>query len=204
MDAIANISAVAVTQQQVNQSRTLLNLYLQKFRNRLKGKNRMYVVQIVRVLDSIIGYLDRTASSSSPTDGVVSVNDLLSGKGVDQINLYKLLHYLNESKLARKVEGYASFVDAKQSGVTSGAPNIATPALTIVQSFLAALTNPSSEGKFFYERLEDNSLALKYMLLDSSPHFEDVVKDARAVILAGGTMSPVSSRSSLNMQTNIA
>lgn len=32
---------------------------------------------------------------------------------------------------------------------------------------------------------------VKYQLLNPSPNFKDVVDEARAVILAGGTMSPV-------------
>ena len=175
MDAIANINAISVSHHQVKRSKILLSLYLQKFRNRLKGKNRIYVVQVVRVLDSIIGFLDRMSTDSQATDGIVQISDLMAGKGVDQINLYKLIRYLNESKLARKVECKST-----------------APALTIVESFLAALANPSDEGCFFYERSEENSLSLKYMLLDPSPHFLDVVEDARAVILVGGTLSPVS------------
>jgi len=192
MDAIANINAISVTHHQLRRSRTLLNVYLQRFRNRLKGKNRMYVVQVVRVLDSINGYLDQKVTDSRVTDGIAQVGDLMAGKGVDQINLYKLLRYLNESKLARKVENYAQHVDEENSSVASEPHKSLAPALTVVQSFLAALTNPSSEGCVFYERSEDNSVSLKYMLLDPSPHFQELVEDARAVILAGGTMSPVS------------
>jgi len=192
MDAIANINAISVTHHQLRRSRILLHVYLQKFRNRLKGKNRMYVVQVVRVLDSITAYLNEKASDSRVTDGIAQVSELMAGKGVDQINLYKLLRYLSQSKLARKAEHYAQFIDEKDSSVASESHGSSTPALTVVQSFLAALTNPSSEGCFFYERSESNGLSLKYMLLDPSPHFQELVEDARAVILAGGTMSPVS------------
>lgn len=152
----------------------------------------MYVVQVVRILDSITGYLDQKSSNSWVTDGSAQVSDLMAGKGVDQINLYKLLRYLNESKLARKVEHYAQFVNKEDPSVLSDPHKYSAPTLTVVQSFLAALTNPSSEGCFFYERSESNGLGLKYMLLDPSAHFQELVEDARAVILAGGTMSPVS------------
>lgn len=192
MDAIANINAISVTHNQLKRSKTLLNVYLQKFRNRLRGKNRMYVVQVVRILDSLTGYLDQKSSNSRVTDGIARVCDLMAGKGVDQINLYKLLRYLNESKLARKVENYAHFVDEKDISVVSDPHRSSAPSLTVIQSFLAALTNPSLEGCFFYDRSESNGLSLKYMLLDPSPHFQELVEDARAVILAGGTMSPVS------------
>lgn len=152
----------------------------------------MYVVQVVRILDSITGYLDQKSSNGPVTDGSAQVSDIMAGKGVDQINLYKLVRYLNESKLARKVEHYAQFVDKENSSISSDAHRSTAPTLTVVQSFLAALTNPSSEGCFFYESSESSGLGLKYMLLDPSPQFQELVEDARAVILAGGTMSPVS------------
>jgi chromosome transmission fidelity protein 1 len=52
--------------------------------------------------------------------------------------------------------------------------------------------NPSAEGSFFYSRSEEDSgMSLKYMLLDPTYHFKDIVEEARAVVLAGGTMSPM-------------
>lgn len=192
MDAVASINAVTVTHSQLKRSRALLNVYLQKFRNRLKGKNRSYLVQVVRVLDSLIAYLDHRKSNTQATDGIAKVDELMAGKGVDQINLYKLLRYLNESKLARKVESYAAYIDETVSSRRPEQDKPTAPALNVVQSFFAALTNPTSEGCFFYERPNDQDLSLKYMLLDPSPHFQELVEEARAVILAGGTMSPVS------------
>lgn len=196
MDTIMNINSISVTQSQFKRCRAQLGFYLQRFRNRLKGKNRIYVAQVVRLIDSVSSYLDVKAAGKQATEGIVHIGDLLAGKGVDQINLYKLMHYLQESKLARKVEGYADYTkeranreypafDAKQ--------NVSEmPVLNHVQSFFQTLTNPAAEGRFFYEKNEDNDLALKYMLLDPTHHFRQVVEEARAVILAGGTMSPVS------------
>lgn len=57
MDAVANIHGVSVSLGQLKKSRAQLGGYLQKFRNKLKGKNRVYVAQVVRLLDSLIGYL---------------------------------------------------------------------------------------------------------------------------------------------------
>ena len=61
-----------------------------------------------------------------------------------------------------------------------------------IQSFFNVLTNPAREGRFFYTTTSNaQDTKLKYLLLDPSEHFREVVEDARAVILAGGTMSPV-------------
>jgi chromosome transmission fidelity protein 1 len=58
MDAISGIHGVEVSLKQLKRARAQLGVYLQKFRNRLKGKNRVYIAQVVRVIDSLIGYLD--------------------------------------------------------------------------------------------------------------------------------------------------
>ena len=129
------------------------------------------------------------------SEGIVDVGHLIAGKGVDQINLYKLMRYLQESKLARKVEGYNIHAEEQElksnSRMEPEAHVSTTPVLTHIQSFLQTLTNPAAEGRFFYEKDEKNELSLKYMLLGPTHHFREIVEDARAVILAGGTMSPV-------------
>ena len=195
MDTISNIYSVTVTQGQLKRCRSQLGIYLQKFRNRLKGKNRVYVAQVVRLIDSLSGCLETKMTDEQPSEGIVDVGHLMAGKGVDQINLYKLMRYLQESKLARKVEGYTIHAEEQESKSKSTKEHEAhvstTPVLTHVQNFLETLTNPAAEGRFFYEKDEKNDISLKYMLLDPTHHFREIVEDARAVILAGGTMSPV-------------
>lgn len=196
MDAITSIHTVEVTLQQLQLARAQLTAYLQRFRNKLKGKNRVYVTQVVRLLDSLMTYLQ--SLDAEPGTGTVQATELLKGKGVDQINLYKLMHYLQESKLARKVEGYVSLEQQKQQQQTTstigpGAKEATVPVLTHIQNLFMVLTNPAREGRLFYTAAEDKmQTKIKYMLLDPSEQFRDIVEEARAVILAGGTMSPVS------------
>ena len=195
MDTIANIHSITITRSQLQRSREQIGIYLQKFRNRLTGKNRVYVAQVVRLLDSISAYLDSKISSTGAAEGSVEVAGLMTGKGVDQINLYKLVHYLQESKLARKVEGYISHAEQevieRDPQAQANSRSSAMPVLTHIQSFIQTLTNPASEGRFFYERHDHSDSCLKYMLLDPTFHFREIVEEARAVILAGGTMSPI-------------
>ena len=190
MDAVEGICSAQVSVSQLRLARESLMTYLQKFRNRLKGSNRMYVTQVVRVIDSLL--LVATAlESEKGIGGIVQPGALLAGKGVDQINLTKLVRYISESKLARKVEGYVlhlKSVEDKPGEQHSQLPE--TPTLTHVQNFLTTLMNPSKEGRFFWSK-ETGPVMLRYMLLDPSEHFRDIVEDARAVILAGGTMSPM-------------
>jgi chromosome transmission fidelity protein 1 len=117
--------------------------------------------------------------------------------------LYKLLRYLQESKLARKVEGYIVHAEQQVAATITGINkpvqnnDPTTPTLQHITSLLAELTNPSAEGQFFYSHNPStsttrSSTTLKYLLLDPTHSFHTTVSDARAVILAGGTMSPMS------------
>lgn len=203
MDTISNIHSVSVTLSQLQRARSQLGVYLQKFRNRLKGKNRVYITQLVRLVDSLSGYMQTKAAGVEDVEDEVSVGDLMTGKGVDTINMYKLMHYLQESKLARKVDGYIEFETQKDvpekalgSRVKAKASG-SLPVITHIQGFLLALTYPAAEGRFFYaksslQKADKPEVTLKYLLLDPTHHFRDIVNDARAVILIGGTMSPVS------------
>jgi chromosome transmission fidelity protein 1 len=213
MDAVEGICSAQVTLAQLRLARESLVIYLQKFRNRLKGSNRMYVTQVVRVIDSLVAFAS-PLESGKESGGTVQPGALLSGKGVDQINLTKLVRYISESKLARKVEGYVAFAKAGEDGPGGGdqkkknqqnqessAP-AETPTLTQIQNFLTTLMNPSKEGRFFWSKetaTKTNpitpTLTLRYLLLDPSSHFREIVDSARAVILAGGTMSPLEDHS---------
>ncbi|KAL2009243.1 hypothetical protein VTN00DRAFT_7437 [Thermoascus crustaceus] len=161
MDAISNIHSVTVTLGQLRTALSQLLMYAQKYKNRLKGKNRVYVTQVIRLVSSIANHLQFISETSQSSEGSVLPSDLMAGKGVDQINPHKLSRYLQESKLARKVDG---FVENSQ--------------------------REKGKGRMFFAKVQGD-VQLKYMLLDPTNHFREIVEDARAVILAGGTMSPM-------------
>lgn len=191
MDTISNIHSLNITQSQLKRCREQLVIYLHKYRNKLKGKNRVYLTQLVRLLDSLSSHLNEVGSQSQTHDGMIDLGELTTGKGIDQINLYKLRRYLEESKLARKVNGYITHIE-EEKATLSARPSSSSPVLNQVQSFLQVLTNTASEGRFFYEKEGNGEVCLKYMLLDPTHHFRDIVEESKAIILAGGTMSPVS------------
>ncbi|KAI5364320.1 putative helicase-like, DEXD box c2 type, ATP-dependent helicase [Septoria linicola] len=192
MDSVENISSATVTEQLLQQARAGLGEYYRKFNKRLKDKNRMYVTQIIKVIMSLLHFASTVRQQASGGD-VTSASALLAQQNADQINLVKLVRYISESKLARKVEGYIAHLARAEAAkarkpIAEGAAEV--PTLTHVQNFLPCLMNPAKEGRFTWAK-EDDKITIKYMLLDPAEHFRDIVEEARAVILAGGTMSPM-------------
>ncbi|KAF3934696.1 hypothetical protein ABW20_dc0105426 [Dactylellina cionopaga] len=222
MDAVSNIHSVSISLAQLTRCADNLTAYIMKFGKRLKGGNRVYVAQCHKMVNALKIWLEtkyslqtegaNTKPPSKVPEGIVTQGELLRLKGIDQINIFKLGKYLEESKLARKVEGYTVLKEneklaneAKKKKLPAfKAKKIATsgglPVLSHVYAFLIALTNPEQEGKVFYGPTDDattavdvrNTVGLRYMLLDPTHHFKDLVEDARAIILAGGTMEPMS------------
>ncbi len=194
MDTISNIHSLQVNTSQLRHCRAQIDIYLQKFGRRLKGKNRVYIAQLVRLIDSISGFMG-SRTEQDAVNGTVAISDLMAGKGVDQINLHKLVIYLQESKLAKKIDAYS--VHAEEQKANNSRKNkpdhslMTVPVLSHIQVFFQSLMNSAADGRFFIEKDQDNECTLKYMLLDPTFHFKEIVENARAVILAGGTMSPV-------------
>ncbi|KAJ9637919.1 ATP-dependent DNA helicase chl1 [Knufia peltigerae] len=184
MDAIADTFSVSLRLSQIEQALRQMTAYAIRFKQRLKGKNRVYVTQVIRLLNSLIDCLQVVTEKAHSHEVTVTAAKLMSGKGADQVKPHKLLQYLYESKLCHKVEGYSDSQSDEK-------PNTGKGAMMQFQNFLTVLMNPDDEGRFFAGR-QDKDIVVRYTLLDPREHFREIVEESRAVILAGGTMSPMS------------
>ncbi|XP_030646577.1 ATP-dependent DNA helicase DDX11 [Chanos chanos] len=98
----------------------------------------------------------------------------------------------------RRTEGLGRFLQTLQSqptgphGAADDRPIMASPMMQ-VESFLFALTNANADGRVLLQRqMCLSASSLKFLLLNPAVHFSQIVKECRAVIIAGGTMQPVS------------
>ncbi|KAK4442688.1 ATP-dependent RNA helicase chl1 [Podospora aff. communis PSN243] len=190
MDAVANVYATEICLSELRRARQMLGVYVKRFGKKLKGENRVMVAQLGKVVESLTDWL--ASSLQTKTDqGIADANRLLKHRGANQINLYELIKYIHNSKLAFKVEGYAAHVE-EQGSTTETKSKASTPVLHTLVSFLTALTNLSTEGRIFFEKIPGASpdIKLSYLLLSPTHAFSSIAESARAVILAGGTMSP--------------
>lgn len=81
-----------------------------------------------------------------------------------------------------------------QNGVTPGTldPADAAPgtgALHALLAAMAAMTNADRDGRIIVDR---SAGVLRYVVLNAAARFADVVRCARAVVLASGTLAPLS------------
>ncbi|KAB5511721.1 helicase C-terminal domain-containing protein [Coniochaeta sp. 2T2.1] len=192
MDAVSSVFATEIKLSELRKARQLLGIYVKRFGKKLKGENRVMVGQVARVVDALTEWMDG-ALKIKGDQGIVDPNLLLKAKGADQLNLFQLIKYVQQSKLAFKVESYASHLENDSDNAAApGHKSASSPVLHTLVAFLTALTNLSTEGRVFYEKLPgpQPDIKLAYLLLSPTHAFSSIASSARAVILAGGTMSP--------------
>ncbi|GAA6010780.1 hypothetical protein JCM11491_002942 [Sporobolomyces phaffii] len=214
IDSILSLHSVSITLGQIGQIRQALLTYIQKFKSRFTGLNATYLKQLALLLKGLTEF-GETWKKGDKKEEMVPVGKLLepssSGKGaLDQINLRKLDEYLQRSKIARKIGGYIdSLAEEKTAQGRQAVRNNATRALHQIQQFIVSLANADRDGRILVS-LSPRSLAqaasptsgdsgglssdvtLKYMLLAPSDSFREIAEEARSVVLAGGTMAPMS------------
>uniref|UniRef100_A0A8C0WM15 ATP-dependent DNA helicase DDX11 n=1 Tax=Castor canadensis TaxID=51338 RepID=A0A8C0WM15_CASCN len=222
IDAITGMHSAEVSGSQLCQAHSQLLQYMERYGKRLKAKNLMYIKQILYLLEKFVAVLGgnirqnpNTQSLSQTGAELKTINDFLFQSQVDNINLFKVQRYFEKSMLSRKLfgfterygavlpasqeqsrlSGFQHFLQSLQSGTaegSGGAPRPASP-LMHIEGFLAALTTANQDGRVILSRQGNVSQSsLKFLLLNPAVHFAQVVKECRAVVIAGGTMQPVS------------
>ncbi|KAH9986710.1 helicase C-terminal domain-containing protein [Russula vinacea] len=130
-------------------------------------------------------------------NAVMTVDDLLSKLGgkLEEINFLEIQNYLRKSKAWRNTS-FKARAKSEKNG-TLDYSEMGTPPLYAVQEFIAALAAATDDGRIIFTHnssRERNTpeIQIKYQSLNPAPQFRAVVDAARSVILAGGTMSPMS------------
>ncbi|GAB4815219.1 hypothetical protein N2152v2_002265 [Parachlorella kessleri] len=230
VDAINSTHSAELTATQAAAAHTQLAAYFDRFRAQLAPGNAVHLQTLQRVIATLCRYLDSSTTSNHaqqpagtnsqqhsvpmgcavggkgggmPMEAavvVLTVNDFLLQSGLDNINLFRLVRYIRESKAVYKVAGFAqaqaqrskagaaSSAAAGVAGQQQEAPGGSTGALHAVVGFMQALTNVDSDGRVIVDR---QAGTLRFVLLNAAAHFAKVAATARAVVLASGTLSPV-------------
>ncbi|KAI8820477.1 putative ATP-dependent RNA helicase DDX11-like protein 8-like protein [Fimicolochytrium jonesii] len=194
IDTITSIYSVSLTLQDLERAARQLQGYLQRYKKRLKGCNLAYIRQLNVIIGALKKPLTKPVAKAKDDRSVVMVNDFVHMLSIDHINLFKIGHYLAESRLGQKLQGFAEKFDMK--GMDEGESEVYVPkhmsTIQNVSTFLMSLTNADLEGRIMLSVTDDPATSMmKYLLLNPANAFRRIVEEARAVVLAGGTMAPI-------------
>ncbi|XP_078804887.1 ATP-dependent DNA helicase DDX11 isoform X2 [Oryzias latipes] len=203
-DTLSCIHSSELNGSQLCRAYSQLTQYADRYKSRLKAKNLMYIKQIlfaierlVRVLGGKVGQNPQSQNTQAGTE-MHTINNFLFKAEIDNINWFKLQRYFEKSMISRKLSGfvekYAGSVPQPDLQESAEAEKVlsASPMMQI-EGFFMALTNSNTDGRVLVHRqgtLSESSI--KFLLLNPAVHFAEVLKECRSVIIAGGTMQPVS------------
>lgn len=195
---LLSLSSVRLTSNILSTSLKQVSVYYQKFRNRLSTMHALHLKRLLNFLDAFqriaMDWMNQRLSAKSKGQDieVMTVPDFTHrlGRKIEGINLLEIESYLKRSKIARKISRYAVDVsEGEKPGRHSS--GVATPPLHTIEALMLGLAGASEDGRLIFSAIGD-TVEIKYQLLNPSALFRDVVEVARSVVLAGGTMSPIS------------
>ena len=149
---------------------------------------------------------------------MIAAVDLMFTLKLDNINLFSILRYLKKSRLSQKLLGFVNHTAAAAAATSTTPHNGNVPiepvefmskhvsSMSIFETFLEKLTGTSREGKIIIEwpsketsstassssSSSSSSPTLRFVQIHSASQLDNVVEEAHAVILAGGTLRPFS------------
>ncbi|GFP99921.1 probable ATP-dependent RNA helicase ddx11 [Phtheirospermum japonicum] len=209
-DTLISMYDAKITLPQLNQLKFHLDGYFRRFRNLLGPGNRRYIQTLMTLTRAFLEMLSDGSKAvrhsdppcdadeiKSASDSTMTINEFLFALNIDNINLVKLLQYMKESNIIYKKvaisQKVANFGDDKvvieEESAISGFRALA--------DILSSLIHKDSDGKIIVSRPATqtcNGLErghIKYVMLTGEKIFSEVVDQAHAVILAGGTLQPI-------------
>ncbi|KAF8558368.1 DNA repair helicase [Imleria badia] len=217
---LLSLSSVRVTSHTLSTSLNQVTTYHEKFRTRLSPLHSLHLKRLINYMEAIQRVMDdwkatrsEAGSTTEARTQVFTISNFMEklGRKAVGINLLEIEAYLKKSKIARKISGYAETVSGEEElpplshlspsnvisdSVSKKPATRGTPPLHAIEALMVGLVGAREDGRVILSVVGDGThpeeLEIKYQLLNPSTTFREVVDSARSVILAGGTMSPIS------------
>uniref|UniRef100_A0A915BZN0 Helicase ATP-binding domain-containing protein n=2 Tax=Parascaris univalens TaxID=6257 RepID=A0A915BZN0_PARUN len=192
LQTIAAVHSVELSHSAVTVALSLIRDYIERFRSRLKAKNLLYIRQLLS-LTRALGHVLSTYSSAT-SDSVFSLSRFLVELDCFELNFFKLLHYMEKTRLCKKFHGF--FIRYRGTAVKRNVkkPNIEGP-LGGIQAFMhsvqSANQQQSSPSAIDDENVSPEAIDENVATTSSSPlylikHFTEALttkcSDARIII----------------------
>ena len=164
LEAVSSSHCAVVSREQLESLRGHISDYRQKYQARLKPGNLVKI----RHLEILAR---KMAAACSPESALVAAENFLD---LSKPEISQFLDFFKKSNLPRKLRGFA------RSSQNSSA-------IYSLVEFLSLLFSAGAADKIAIA-----PACLKFVSIESDRYFAALAREARAVVLAGGTMHPVS------------
>ncbi|KAI4463622.1 dna repair dead helicase rad3/xp-d subfamily member [Holotrichia oblita] len=220
LEAISQMYSTEVTYSQLYHSLQQLKNYKAKYSTRFSAPNLLCINQLIFIVSKLLDVLEKDTKKNE--NDIYSIGNFVLAAEIDNYNMFKLIKFCKDSKIAHKLHGFSvkypqeanevkkevkkgiknflSSIERKKNAEQSTtilkeepkSDTIPANPLLSVMSFLESLTYSYDDGRIMIVNSSDkNHRRLQFLLLNPTENFKDIVKEARAIIVAGGTMKPI-------------
>ncbi|XP_038900273.1 ATP-dependent DNA helicase DDX11 isoform X1 [Benincasa hispida] len=213
-DSLISMHDSKITYLQLENVHHHMERYFERFCSLLGPGNRRYIQTLIIVTQALLkllhneeaSYVEPCQSNSTGKNGTLdysmAINDFLFSLNIDNINFVKLLQYIKESNIMHKVSGYGERIISPRNDLgmkTSGEcyeKESTLSSFRALADMLLSLINFDGDGKVIISKNRPTSLGerggyIKFVMLTGDKIFSEVVDQAHAVVLAGGTLQPI-------------
>ncbi|KAJ2448559.1 ATP-dependent DNA helicase chl1 [Coemansia sp. RSA 2336] len=210
VDTILATHSALLSQPTVALLLDLLQRYFKRFWQRLRGSNVVHIRHTIALLRALHKHMQAHAQATTDDVLVRGVNQFLHEARADHINVFKVDRYLKESKIGRKLNMFAdrstdtcdgskrtcAESQAVRTDAASSSQVAPATAVAALETFIGCIGSPDRTGARIVVRRQKNPRSgekyaeITYVLMDPSEAFGELRRQARAVVLAGGTMTP--------------
>lgn len=143
---------------------------------------------------------DESKGTQSQRKEMLAAVDLMFKLKLDNINLFSVLRYLEKSRLSQKLLGFINHTAVATEDASNQPTSESTEfmskhvsSMSVFETFIQRLTGTSREGKVIVEWPTDDvskNATFRFVQIHSASQLENVVQEAHAIVLAGGTLRP--------------
>ncbi|KAI8900050.1 helicase C-terminal domain-containing protein [Globomyces pollinis-pini] len=177
IDAINSIHSAIVEEQQIHLALEQLERYYDRYKTKFNGKTSLYIKQILNILKQLIIFSNDFKLNESK---MLEVYAFVEAIKIDHLNLFKIVRFIVDVKLCNKLQGFTqqkSYQKLEEVSLDKDKYiSKHTSSLRCIEAFL----------------MYSVGLKIKYLMLNPSQSFQDIVEESRSVVFAGGTMEPIS------------
>ncbi|CEM36148.1 unnamed protein product [Vitrella brassicaformis CCMP3155] len=193
IEAINSSHSCTITQSQLAGCRQDLEAYLVQYEKWLKGNNSANLKIFIKMCDHL-HTLIQTETDNHTEGRSHTIARFLQDAQLEHFPLNDLRDWIRDPLFLRKLRGFSECRRRKLAR-QAGGPNAqyASSSLHTLVEFLSGLLAGTSDERILVWPGGSGSGVegrLEIMNLNAEERFHDIVKDARAVLLAGGTMEP--------------
>nr|CCC51301.1 putative DNA repair helicase, fragment [Trypanosoma vivax Y486] len=110
VDCCRNATMSSVTQGQLSLTRQLLDGYRLRYESRLLTRNKQRLREMVSFIDKLLHYLRMSDGRLQSNVEVTNLSSFVFDAGVDTVNVYRFLSFLEESRLLSKLHGLVAYL----------------------------------------------------------------------------------------------